>query len=618
MWTTVTRDSKQVTDYVFRRITVDLSQGHFQQEAIACQDLEDFLGGIGRAFKFLTHYDVTDAYAPTAPLLMNLGVFSGTDLMTGLRTFFSAYSPLKVAKNGRPLAMWSTASGKFGTKLLAAGVDEVLFLGRAPRPVYLLLHKAGDTLKLTLEDAADLVGKTTHEKILLLADRHPDSHVAALGPAGEHWQQNAYAAIACSTVNELQSRDCKPRFAGRGGMGSIMGSKNLLAIVAQAPDLRRGKLAPEVLEANKEISRGEGSRNYRDAKKGNGAGGTWRNVAGLHPLGALPEKNFWPQGDDYPAMLYRNAMETDYVIKDESCFKCGIACHKNIYAVEQESGQRKAGKFFAKFDYEPLDLLTINLGIYDQQQALDIVELVDQLGFDSISLGVTLGYGMDYNRQHPDTPILGGVAFGDFESACRLIKQAAVGQCPEIGLGVRRLSESLGDTAYAMHCKGLELPAYLPETNPGYPFALAGGHMSMRTFLFLVFEGKTDLDYWVDAIVNRGIYYTRDDLIGLCKFAGTPDKVIVPAFRALYGVEVSAADMQHATQRTYLRGFLLERKQGTTLDDYDLPARTYERNPNVQLPHFITPHFWQELRTRVFQAFDTQMAKYGLAPGTPA
>ena len=72
--------------------------------------------------------------------------------------------------------------------------------------------------------------------------------------------------------------------------------------------------------------------------------------------------------------------------------------------------------------------------------------------------------------------------------------------------------------------------------------------------------------------------------------------------------------MKHATQRTYLRGLLLERKQGTTLEDYVLPARTYEHNPHVKLPHFITPEFWQELRTRVFKAFDEQIAAYGLQP----
>jgi aldehyde:ferredoxin oxidoreductase len=607
-----TQEAKQITDYQFRRCTIHLDHGEFVFEELSCQDLEDFLGGIGRSFKLLGNYHVTNAYDPSAPLIMNLGAFSGTEVMTGLRVFFSAYSPLKVANNGMPLPMWSAASGDFGRKMLAAGLDEVLFVGRAPKPSYLLLSREGDRPVVSLEEAEDLLGKSTHEKIMALGDRHSGAHVAALGPSGEHWQTNFYAAIACSTTNEIRSRDCKPRFAGRGGMGGILGSKNILAIVAHAPDLDRGKLPPGVLAANKEIARGAGSRNYRDPHKGNGLGGTWRNIHGLHPLGVLPEKNFWSDGGDGPKSLYRDAFEPNFVIKDESCWQCGIACHKNIYDEVTDDGKRKAGKFYTKFDYEPLDLLTVNLGIYDQHQALEIVELVDQVGFDSISLGVTLGYIMEYNMRHPDKPIFDGMTFGDAEKVCHFIRETAAGRAPEIGRGVRRIATSLGETAYAMECKGLELPAYLPETNPGYPFAIAGGHMSMRTFLLLVFEGKTDIDYWEDAIVNRGIYYTRDDLIGLCKFAGTPDESIVPAFHDLYGVALTQDMMVHATMRTYLRGLLLERRQGTTIDDYVLPERTYDQNPNVKLPHFITPEFWNELRERVFRAFDQKIQEYGL------
>jgi aldehyde:ferredoxin oxidoreductase len=612
MWSDTSREAKQITDYRFRRCTIHLDRGECAFDELPCEDLEDFLGGIGRAFKLLGSYRVTNAYDATAPLIMGLGAFSGTEVMTGLRVFFSAYSPLKVANNGMPLPMWSAASGDFGRKVLAAGLDEVVFLGRAPKPSYVLIRREGERPVVALEDASDLLGKTTHEKIITLGERHPGAHVAALGPSGENWQTNFYAAIACSTTNEMRSRDCKPRFAGRGGMGGMLGSKNILAIVAQAPEHDRGKLPPGVLAANKEIARGAGSRNYRDKHKGNGLGGTWRNIHGLHPLGALPEKNFWTDGGDGPKSLYRDAFEVDFVIKDESCWQCGIACHKNIYEAVPADGKRKAGKFYTKFDYEPLDLLTVNLGIYDQHQALEIVELADQLGFDAISLGVTLGYIMEYNARHPDQPIFDGMTFGDFEKARHFIQATAAGRAPEIGRGVRRLATSLGDTAYAMECKGLELPAYLPETNPGYPFAIAGGHMSMRTFLLLVFEGKTDIDYWEDAVVNRGIYYTRDDLIGLCKFAGTPDESIVPAFRDLYGVTLTQEEMFHATMRTYLRGLLLERRQGTTIDDYVLPERTYTPNPNVKLPHFITPEFWTELRGRVFKAFDRKIDEYGL------
>jgi aldehyde:ferredoxin oxidoreductase len=613
MWSDLSQEAKQITDYRFRRCTIHLDRGEFSFEELPCEDMEDFLGGIGRSFKLLGNFPVTNAYDPGAPLIMGLGAFSGTEVMTGLRVFFSAYSPLKVANNGMPLPMWSAASGDFGRKVLAAGLDEVVFLGRAPRPSYVLIRREGGQPVVSLEDASDLLGKTTHEKIMTLADRHAGAHVAALGPSGENWQTNFYAAIACSTTNETRSRDCKPRFAGRGGMGGLLGSKNILAIVAQAPEQDRGKLPAGVLAANKEIARGAGSRNYRDQHKGNGLGGTWRNIHGLHPLGALPEKNFWPDGGDGPKTLYRDAFEPNFVVKDESCWQCGIACHKNIYEASAGSGKRKAGKFYTKFDYEPLDLLTINLGIYDQHQALEIVELVDQLGFDAISMGVTLGYIMEYNSRHPDKPIFDGMTFGDFAKARHFIQETAAGRAPKIGSGVRRLARSLGEAAYAMECKGLELPAYLPETNPGYPFAIAGGHMSMRTFLLLVFEGKTDIDYWEDAVVNRGIYYTRDDLIGLCKFAGTPDESIVPAFRDLYGVTLTQGEMLDATVRTYLRGLLLERRQGATIDDYVLPERTYTHNSNVKLPHFITPEFWTELRGRVFKAFDRKIEEYGLA-----
>src|ERR671924_819265 len=176
MWSDVKQDAKHVTDYQFRRCTVYLDRGEFAFEELPCQDLEDFLGGIGRSFKLLGNYRVTDAYDPSAPLVMNLGAFSGTELMTGLRVFFSAYSPLKVANNGMPLPMWSAASGDFGRKLLAAGLDEVVFLGRAPKASYLLIRREGARPIVSLEDAGDLLGKTTHGKIMTLADRHAGAH----------------------------------------------------------------------------------------------------------------------------------------------------------------------------------------------------------------------------------------------------------------------------------------------------------------------------------------------------------------------------------------------------------------------------------------------------------
>ena len=87
--------SKQITDFTFHRYHIDLTTQSVRVEDVQCQDLEDVLGGIARAFKSLMDLGVEDAYAPEATLIMNLGILSGTDVMTGLRTFFNGYSPLK-------------------------------------------------------------------------------------------------------------------------------------------------------------------------------------------------------------------------------------------------------------------------------------------------------------------------------------------------------------------------------------------------------------------------------------------------------------------------------------------------------------------------------------------
>ncbi len=139
MWTDAKNGNNSPTDYKYRSAAVDLTAGTIPIEEKACADLEDFLGGIARIFKVLSGYDVPDPYAPTAPLVMELGCFSGTNFMTGLRTFFGGYSPLKGTRAGAPSAMYAAGSGKFGSKVAFAGLDEIIFTGRSAKPVTLVI-----------------------------------------------------------------------------------------------------------------------------------------------------------------------------------------------------------------------------------------------------------------------------------------------------------------------------------------------------------------------------------------------------------------------------------------------------------------------------------------------
>ena len=111
---------------LYNRCTVDLERKITSFAEIRCQNMEDLLGGFGRSFQFLATRDVTDAFSDDNPLVVNTGILTGSNVMTGLRTYFSAYSPLKVSGQGLPAAIWSTGSGKFGSKLRWAGVDEII------------------------------------------------------------------------------------------------------------------------------------------------------------------------------------------------------------------------------------------------------------------------------------------------------------------------------------------------------------------------------------------------------------------------------------------------------------------------------------------------------------
>jgi aldehyde:ferredoxin oxidoreductase len=182
------------------------------------------------------------------------------------------------------------------------------------------------------------------------------------------------------------------------------------------------------------------------------------------------------------------------------------------------------------------------------------------------------------------------------------------------------MSEVLGDNGYAMHCKGVELPAYLPQTNPGYPWALAGGHMSMRTFLLLLFERETGMDYWVDAITNpdRGLIPLRDDVIGICKFAAMNHEQTASAVSALTGLPITAETMRDLVLRTFLRGYRLEKLQGFTPDDYNLPSESHNEFPEIDLPYFNTPEFFAEMKGRVIEKFDSLLDEIDLGTETAA
>ena len=599
---------------LYHRCTVDLRSGAMRYEDVPCRNLEDVLGGFGRSFQQLAERTVTEAYSDANPLIVNTGLLTGTNAMTGMRAYFSGFSPLKGSKKGLPAAIWSAGSGNFGAKFKFTGLDELIFEGRSAGPVYAVIREGADGPVVELKPAGHLLGLTTHDKIMSLKQQYAGAHFAAIGQAGEHWETNYMGAVALSTDNQLRSGEDKCRFAGRGGMGSLMGYKNLIALVAQAGDKLK-PLSEAVKKVNINVVKGGGSARLQPIKRG-GGGGTWANYDVLQAFHAVPTNNFRPQGNDLPERLFRENVEKTHEIKSEACWRCGITCHNNVHE-KKADGSR--GEFLAKFDYEPLNLLGTNLGLHDPDQAAQLIKLGDNYGMDSITLGVTVSYVLSFNERHPERRLLNGATFGDFEKIRELVVGAGEGRIPEVGRGSMRLSQATGETSYAYHVKGLELPAYQPETNPGYAWAIAGGHMSMATYGLLTREGKSDLESWVTGITQTKLNIVGFDMIGLCKFfdigKGIGTQMVVDCLKSECGLEVTVEEIAASVRRAFLRGLAMELRQGYTKEEFTLPAEVFEKpNANIKLPPVVaSAEFFAELSKRVWAVFEPELE--GLLPG---
>ncbi len=158
---------------LYSRCTIDLPSRDVRLEDVPCRNLEEVLGGVGRSLQFLAKRTVTNAYTPENPLIVNTGILTGSSVMTGLRTYFSSYSPLKVSGKGLPGAMWSAGSDKFGCKLRWTGVDEIILEGRANGPVVIVLRHGTQGPTVEFKPADHLLGLSCHDKIMRLQKDYP-------------------------------------------------------------------------------------------------------------------------------------------------------------------------------------------------------------------------------------------------------------------------------------------------------------------------------------------------------------------------------------------------------------------------------------------------------------
>jgi aldehyde:ferredoxin oxidoreductase len=380
---------------VARTAIINLSTGEVRLTATPPQVVEAYLGGRGLNMAYLRHYlqaagdpRQVDPLGPENPLIFGAGLLTGTIAPNAARFNVSARSP----ESG--ILGDANCGGFFAAAMRRAGFERLIILGRAARPTYLLL----DAGTVQLCDADDLWGTRVRAAQEQLKARHGAGTVAAvIGPAGEN--QVRMAAVMTGAKNA----------AGRGGMGAVMGSKNLKAVVA------RGGKAVQVAQKETLRSLRIQQQKYLQSSKVVqvlGRVGTPLLYEVSNRLGAIRTRN--SQDNHFEDTLNAEEIEK-YVDKMLACTSCVVHCrHRNILGGEGP-------------EYSTIGLLGANLGIAPTDQVITLNNLVNELGLDASSTGTIIGWAMElYQRGLIDDELAGGsLGWGDYERVYDLIEEIA-------------------------------------------------------------------------------------------------------------------------------------------------------------------------------------------------
>ena len=431
------------------QLTVDLTTGQITREPLDDDIARQYLGGRGlNAWQMLDTPD-PDPFGPDNVLLFSNGLLTGSLAPASSRLQISARSP----QTG--LLGASNIGGHFGAALRHAGYQMVRIIGRADSPVYLWIGADGAEIR----DASGVWGLDIPAAVERLQADNPDSRVLAIGPGGEN-----RVRYACIIADDRHA-------AGRTGLGAVMGSKNLKAlVVAQTPQDRapRGELSDVAREYARQIRKSERYELYS----------VYSNAAYLretHDLGMLGTRNFQrTQFEDVDKLDGRGFMK--YVRKHHTCHRCPVHCKAEV-RIEHGRFEMMLGE---RPDIEPLMGFGPRIGVNDLEAVLYLFNLTNTLGLDAISVAGVIAFAMElYEQEIISVQDTGGMPlrWGDPEAAIVLIEQIArrEGFGAVLAEGVRGAAQMIGVEAeqYAYHSKGLELPGYDPRSAQGTALAFA-------------------------------------------------------------------------------------------------------------------------------------------------
>jgi aldehyde:ferredoxin oxidoreductase len=564
-----------------RILRVNLTTGSIHEESFSHEQARKYFGGRGLAIKVLLEGmdPGADPLSPENLLVMASGPLTSTPAPTGNRYMVVTKSPLTGALSN------SNSGGVFPTMMKRSGYDLFVFEGAAPRPVYLYV----DERKTELRDATHLWGLDTHQtEDAIRRETAEDVRVACIGPAGEN------LALVAAIIND------KHRAAARSGVGAVMGSKSLKAVVVRGslkPALHDEKAMRAVVrEANRQVA--------ADVR----AGSTMRIYGTSYvpditnEAGIFPTFNFQYGQFEGTPRINGPTLKEHFLVRHGGCYGCPLACARITEVKADEWGEKYAGKGEGP-EYETIGSLGSACGVDNMAAITKANYLCNELGLDTISTGLTIACAMEmYTKGILTEEQLGRpLPFGDADGLIAMIRAAAhrEGFGNDIAQGSWRLASKFGHPEFSITAKKLEFPSYDARGLKGMGLLYAtsnigASHMAgdtAYTELFGVGQKIDGLSYEGKAQLTKHFQdiFAIIDAAGLCVFVAvryTLDTAngyiptrIVEMINHATGSDYTPDSLLEAAERVYNLERLFLTKAGFTRTDDNLAQRMSEPMP---------------------------------------
>lgn len=554
--------------YVGQILRVNLGNGGVSKEPLREDWAEDFVGGVGLSARILYQElpPKIDPLGPENKLVMMTGPLNGTMLPAASRSSVCAKSPYTGS------FFHSIFGGYLGPELKYAGYDGLIVEGRADTPVYLWI----DDDRVEIRDAGHLWGKDPFKAQKILREEIGDEeiHIATIGQAGERGLP--YAMILCDI-----------RAAGRGGMGAVMGSKNLKAIAVRGT----GRVTvPNVLKLYNTAIRLNQLFATSPAVQGLSGYGTPRNVAAMNEGGILPTRNW--QTEVFKGMkdITGEVMREKVVKGNRACFACSINCTK--YSVVSKGPYKSV---INGADYETI----YGFGSICEVDNIEVMckadELCDEYGLDLISTALCIAWAMEcYEKGIFTREDTGGIdlKFGNADGMLEMIRK--IGEQEGLGVllakGTRAASAITGQGSerFAIQNKGMEWPGHtcrpFPAAAVGYATGPRGGsHHDIRPTAEKsglvdrkTLEGKgalaAEVNHWLILCDSMLVCHLAEPIWGPLKISDNT----IEALNVVTGWELNYEEARKLAERQWNMIRCFSAREGFTREDDRLPIRFME------------------------------------------